>query len=185
MYHGGIVPNRGIEEIMKVLPTDQELFAVILGNGENSYIDKLKQMAETYAVSDRVLFHEAVSIEMLWEYVGAADVGIVNIPAVTKSYFYSLPNKLFENIQALTPVIGSNFPEISKVISEYNIGLLVNPESTEELAEAIAKLKNDKELYSAFKQNLTEAKKILCWENESKILREAYGKILGDYEKIY
>ena len=142
------------------------------------YIEKLKQMAKELNILDRVLFHHAVHIDSLWQYVGAADVGMVTIPAVSKSYYYMLPNKFFENIQSITPIIGSDYPEIKRVIKNYDIGALVDPENIDEIVAAIEEMRTNDEVYSRLKKNLKRAKEELCWENERVVLKEAYGKIL-------
>lgn len=178
MYHGGILPGRGIENLLKALTKTEDVAVVILGYGEESYIESLKQNTEELKIFDRVSFYKAVPVDILWQYVGAADVGMITIPPVTKSYYYMLPNKLFENIQALTPIIGSDFPEVRRIIKGYDIGLLVNPESIEEIVQAIKKMRVNKEMYNRFKKNLQKAKEELCWENECKVLKEAYARIL-------
>ena len=177
MYHGGIMQNRGIESAIKVLSLNKEIVCVILGNGDSCYISELKHLSEELKVTERVLFHNAVSINVLWQYIGAVDVGIITIPAVCKSYYYMLPNKFFENIQAETPVIVSNFPEVERITKKYNIGLLCDPESIEEINECIEKMRTDKLFYDNIKENIKTAKKDLCWENEKKVLINAYSAL--------
>ena len=75
-------------------------------------------------------------------------------------------------------IIGSEFPEISKIVNKYDIGLLVNPENVDEIADAIEDMRTNSKMYTRFKTNLKKAKEELCWENESKVLAEAYGNIL-------
>lgn len=178
MYHGRVYRNRGIEKILLSLKKSENIAGIILGNGSYDYVKSLKDMTSDLGISDRVLFHKAVPIEELWQYVGAADVGMITIPAVTKSYYYMLPNKFFENIQSLTPVICSNFPEVSQIVKNYDIGLLVNPENVDEIVDAIEEMRTNKQLYLKFVDNLKKAKDELAWESESKILEEAYRKIL-------
>jgi glycosyltransferase involved in cell wall biosynthesis len=179
MYHGGIVRGRGIETLLEAVAKTEKTVAVILGNGEISYVEQLKGIAQQLQISQRVIFHPAVEIDILWQYVGAADVGMITIPAITQSYYFMLPNKFFENIQAETPLIASNFPEIAKIINEYDIGLLVDPKNVDEIVEAIEKMRTNKKLYNKFKSNLKRAKEELCWENERKALEKAYAKILS------
>jgi len=179
MYHGGIARNRGIEKLLLSIQSSKNVVAVILGYGDKAYIEQLKQLSEQLSIAERILFHEAVPIDILWQYVGAADVGMITIPAVSKSYYYMLPNKLFENIQSETPIIGSSFPEISKIVNKYDIGLLVDPENDGEIVNAIEQMRTDKDMYSRFKKNIKKAKEELCWENEHKALKKAYAKILS------
>jgi len=174
MYHGVVIAGRGIEKLLEIVKCVSGVNAVILGNGAEPYLSSLKKLAEEYRVTERVLFHPAVPVTDLWKYAGAADVGIILIPAVAKSYYYMLPNKLFENIQSGTPVIGSNFPEIKKVVNQYGIGLLCDPENTEEICACVEKMRTDKAFYEQCKKNTLAAKEDLCWEKEKDVLKAAF-----------
>lgn len=180
MYHGAVVPDRGIEKLLEVVKAMPQTNAVVLGNGAESYLTGLKQLAEQYGIIHRVLFHLAVPIEELWKYVGAADIGMVTIPPVAKSYYYMLPNKFFENIQSETPIIGSDFPEIRRLVQQYGFGLLCDSESTEDIRACVTRMLTDKELYNICKQNIVKAKEKLCWENEKLVLQKAYLDLLED-----
>jgi len=90
------------------------------------------------------------------------------------NHYYMLPNKLFENIQSETPIIGSEFPEIKRIIDEYGVGLYCDPEKIESIVDCIEKLRTNSELYQNIKNNLKVAKSELCWENEKKVIEEAY-----------
>lgn len=178
MYHGGVIPGRGVETLLEVVAKADFTCAFILGNGHEPYVQSLKSKAEALGVSDRVAFHSAVSIDELWKYVGAVDIGMVTIPAVAKSYYYMLPNKFFENIQSETPVICSNYPAIEPIVKEYNIGLTCNPTDIDAIIACVKKMNEDKSLYHTFKDNLKHAKQQLCWENEKQILISAYKELL-------
>jgi glycosyltransferase involved in cell wall biosynthesis len=179
MYHGSIMRSRGIESLLTSLSKNKNIVAVILGDGEMSYLKQLKHRAEKLQISDRVLFHDAVPVDILWQYVGAADVGMITLLPVTQNHYLALPNKFFENIQSLTPIICSNFPEVSTIVKKYDIGLMVNPEKVDEIVAAIDKMQTNREMYTKFKNNLNQAKENLCWENERKVLERAYGEILS------
>lgn len=179
MYHGGVSRGRGIETLLEVVKRSENTCLLILGNGEKKLMERLGQQSVSLGISDRVLFHPAVLMEYLWQYVGAADIGMVTIPAVSKSYYYMLPNKFFENIQAETPVICSDFPAISPIVKKYNIGLTCNPTDAETILACISKLQNDKELYLTFKDNMKKAKEDLCWEKEKQVLFNAFKYFIG------
>lgn len=178
MYHGGINNGRGIEKLLEAIKLNGLAYCVVLGNGEISYLDKLKDIVATYNIENRVLFMNAVPIEVLWQYVGAADVGVTLAQNTCLNHFYMLPNKLFENIQSLTPVIGSKFPEIEKIIDGYKIGVCVEPDNAHEINNAIQMMMTNKEFYKELQNSLIKAKSELCWENEKKILLKAYSTIL-------
>ena len=173
MYHGGVMSGRGIEMLLSVVQKNPAVCAVILGSGEERYIQGLKKQAETLGVSGRVVFYPAVSIEVLWQYVGAADVGMVTIPAVAKSYYYMLPNKFFENIQSETPVICSDFPAVAPLVEKYKIGLTCDPTDLDAINSCVERMRTDKSFYAQCKENLKLAKQDLCWEKEKMVLLEA------------
>lgn len=178
MYHGGITSERGIEQLIQAIPFTNETAAIILGNGEIGYMQKLKYLAKNLQISQKILFHDAVPQQDLWKYVGAVDVGVCILQNVCINHYYALPNKLFENIQSLTPVIGSNFPEIQRIIDSYHIGICCDPSIPRNIANSIEHLYSNKNFYNYCKENLIQAKFDLCWEKEKIRLATAYNKIL-------
>ena len=178
MYHGAIMNGRGIETIIEAVKSLDDVKVIILGFGKQDYINNLSAMIEEFQMKMKVFFHEAVDQSELWKYVGASDVGIVAINNICLSYYYSLPNKFFQNIQACTPIIGVDFPEIKRMIEKYNIGITCKPDSPDSLRKAIIKLKSDKNLYDLYKINLKKTSKELCWENEKVKLIEKYRTVL-------
>lgn len=179
MYHGSILQNRGIENLLRAVAQTSGTAAVILGNASGSnYLLSLHSLCETMKISNRVLFHPAVSVEVLRNYVGAVDVGTCIGTNRYKSYYLSLPNKLFENIQSLTPLIVSNSSEVEKVVCSCGIGLSTDPENVENIAAAIRRMKDDREFYTTCKENLKRAKEELCWEKEKMALKQAYASLM-------
>lgn len=178
MYHGGLMKNRGIENAIKAINYCDNCCLVILGNGEEKYVESLKQLVKTERVNGKVLFLDAVTHTELYKYVGAANVGFSILTGLFKNHYYALPNKFFENIQALTPIIVSDFPEMATLVDMYNIGLKIDPNSVDELANAINTMSNKADLYNTFKNNLKHAKKDLCWEREQIVLKDAYKNLL-------
>jgi glycosyltransferase involved in cell wall biosynthesis len=183
MYHGAIMPGRGVEHLLETVKLNSKIALVILGNGAKTYVSGIKEQIQSSGVSDRVLLHEAVPHEELWEYVGAADVGMVTVQNVCRSYYYMLPNKFFENIQSLTPVICSDFPEVSRLVNEYGIGLMCDPSDIQDINAQIERMRTDKEFYESCKRNLLKAKEELCWEREKEKLVSAYKQIMQDLSR--
>lgn len=178
MYHGIVMRGRGIEQALEAVSKVEGCSLVVLGNGDRSYIEELEQLARRLGIERRVLFHPAVSREVLESHVACADVGLVVIQGVAKSYYFALPNKLFENIQAEVPVIASSYPELVRIVNGYEIGMTVDPHDTNQIAECIRAMSEDRDLREFFKANLRKAKKELCWENERSVLEAAYGNIV-------
>ncbi len=178
MYHGAVVMHRGADNMIRAISHLHDTVGIVLGDGESGYIEHLKKLAMEVSVDDRILFLPAVQLNELYKYVGAADVGTIMLQPVNKNHTFTLPNKFFENIQSMTPVIVSDFPDIGGIVDEFDIGLKVNPNEVTEISAAIKKLRDEPSLYNKYKDNLKIAKEQLCWENEKKILHEAYEKVI-------
>lgn len=178
MYHGAVSRGRGVESLVQVLQGRPDVALVVLGAGDPRYLGELKRLAERSAVSERVLFLEPVSLARLGEYVGAADAGMVTVPRSSDSYYLMLPNKFFENIQAGTPVIASDFPEVGAIVRRYDIGLLVDPSDVAEIGRAVDRLRDDPALGARLRANVRLARQELCWENEQRRLVEAYAGLM-------
>lgn len=178
MYHGGVMRGRGIETLLQITKENPNVCAVVLGNCRDHYLDELKDLTRELGVAGRVVFHPAVPINVLWKYVGAADVGMILAPATVKNHLYSLPNKFFENIQSETPVICPEYPAMKPIVDQYQFGLTCDPTDLSQVNACVEKMRTDKAFYAQCKENLKKAKEELCWEKEKTVLLEAYREAL-------
>ncbi len=177
MFHGCLGRGNGIEGLLPLLARHAGLGLVLLGKQtDGELVDELVRSAEQLGVSERLLFLPAVDLEELWKYVGAADVEMMLIEPIVKSYYYALPNKLFEAIQAETPVIASDLPEMKRIVEQYRVGLCCAPGDVESSDACLEKLLTDKAFYQQCKNNLRAAKETLCWEKEKQVLLDAYAR---------
>ncbi len=93
-------------------------------------------------------------------------IGLCIIEPLSKSYIFSLPNKIFEYIQHQIPFVASDFPEIREIVEKYKVGILVNPEEPENILNAIKVLLKDDKLYNELEENCKVALNELNWEVE-------------------
>ncbi len=179
MYHGIIAKSRSIETSIKAIERNPNIFGIIVGNDiHGTLASELKEYCEAKGFANRVFFHEAIPIEKLYQYVGAANVGMILFNARCESYRLALPNKFFENVQALTPLITAYYPEMKSLIDEYQIGITVDPTDESEIDSAIEKMRVDESFYKQLKTNLIKAKDELCWDKEKEKLVAAYSELL-------
>ena len=178
MYHGGLLPDRGIETLLQLLSINPNIYGVILGNGGDAYVQSLHALAEELNVKSKVLFIPAVPLSELWRYVGAADLGLILIPANCENHRMSLPNKFFENIQAENPIVCPNYPAMSSIVKQYDNGRVFKEKDIIDLSEKVNCLRNNSLEYSEKKNGAKKAKEELCWEKERKILQDAYNQLI-------
>ncbi|MBR3376589.1 MAG: glycosyltransferase [Mogibacterium sp.] len=176
IYHGAVSHNRGIEQLLLAVADLEGVNLLILGNPESE--EYKNELIEKYIqpIKDRIIVKSAVPHDQLWEYIGAADLCIALIVPKYRSYFYALPNKLFEAIQAGTPILVSNLPEMKRIVEEYNIGECVEVDDIEAIKSAIKKmLEHGRQPYE---KGIEKAQKELTWDNEKETLKKAYSTIL-------
>ncbi|MBR5982839.1 MAG: glycosyltransferase [Bacteroidales bacterium] len=172
LYQGALNMGRGIElliEMMKHFP-DYKLY--IAGKG---YMDSdLKKLTANLNLTDRVVFTGNLRFDELHKLTSRAKIGFSVEQGESLNYKYALPNKLFDYIQAGTPVVCSDFPEMRAVVEEYAVGEIFAGHDAESLAALVKNmLDNDAKLIE-YHDNCIEASKVLNWENEQKILYGIY-----------
>jgi len=165
IYQGMLMKGRGIGQLIKSIKEIENFTLIIVGDGH--ILNELKDLAAGLNIMNKVVFCGAVPFQDLYKYTRLADFGFTIISGTGLSYYHALPNKLFEYIQSGIPVIGSNYPEIKKIINSEDIGYTVNPHSVEEISSAIGKMLIP-ENYSQFKQQAERIRFKYTWENESK-----------------
>ena len=168
LYQGVLNPGRGLKPMIKALNFIEDLDLIIIGYGKVA--EELKAFVLEEKMNERVHFLGRISRDKLFNYTKKATLGMVLEEPLGLSFTYSLPNKLFDYIHAEIPIIAGNLPEITRIIKEHKVGVIIDDYSPEKIALAIKNLLHDEALLSEIKENQQKAKEILCWEKESKKL---------------
>jgi len=105
-----------------------------------------------------------------------ADLGIALEENIGLNYYYALPNKLFDYIQAGVPVLVSPFPEMQKIVNQYEIGTVYDHKDAKMLAQKIDEIFELKNRYQQWQRNTQKAAKDLCWEKQEETLINIYTK---------
>ncbi|MBN2423850.1 MAG: glycosyltransferase family 4 protein [Calditrichaceae bacterium] len=177
IYQGMLFEGRGLRNLIRAIPGRDKFTLIIVGQGP--LMPELKNMAKELKIEDRVIYTGLVPFYELHDYTASADIGFTIISGKGLSYYHALPNKLFEYIQAGIPVIGSDYPEIKKIIEEDDIGYTVNPESVEEISQAIKKML-DEENYKKFKNRILKISEKYTWQQESQIYLRTIKSVLSE-----
>ena len=125
--------------------------------------------------NDNIHYKEAVSFDQIIRYTKSADWGLLTIQNVSRSYYYSLPNKLFEYVIAGIPYVALPMLEIRNKTLEYQSGIIAENESQEALKDAIIKADNTNP--AIFKNALDRMSEEFNWENQEAKLIEIYNKL--------
>jgi glycosyltransferase involved in cell wall biosynthesis len=118
LYIGILGDGRGIDVITQAFK-NSELSSSLVFLGYGNLSDELKELSHKWP---NIYVHDAVPHEQVVSIAKSADVGLCLIQNVSLSDYFCLPNKLFEYSFAGIPVLASDFPDISQVVTKYNLG---------------------------------------------------------------
>ncbi len=124
LYQGALNIGRCIENIIKIMDRLDNTVFLVVGKGDIEH--NLHKMVIERQLQDKVIFTGAVKLEQLSTLTRQADIGLVLQEDLGLSYHYALPNRLFDFIRAGVPILASNQPEISNIVVNENIGLIVD-----------------------------------------------------------
>lgn len=170
LYQGSVNVKRGLEEIIQSMQYLDHCILLIIGKGDIE--SELKILSKRLNISSRVLFQGPVPHAELHSYTIKAKLGISLEQQAGLNYYYALPNKLFDYIQAELPVLASDFPEMSKIVNGYNIGITTNEKDPVKLARIVNEMLFNRQKRKFWSENLKQAKAELCWEKEENNLLE-------------
>jgi glycosyltransferase involved in cell wall biosynthesis len=169
VYLGIFDKGRGIEISLDAFASsNDDAHLVLIGYGDLS--GYIQHYCDLYT---NIHIHKPVSHNHVVELVASADIGLCLVENVSLSDYYCLPNKLFEYCFAGLHILGSDFPEIKKVIEDYKVGICCAPES-KKVADAIQFLINHRP------SNVKIDFSSLSWNAQSKRLISGYSKLINN-----
>lgn len=176
IYQGALNPSRGLEQLvsaMRFLPNAElEIY------GDGPLKSQLEQHISNENVIEKVKLMGRRLPADLRESSRLADVGVSLEQNNGLSYYYSLPNKISDYIQAGVPVVVSDFPEMSRLVRAFQVGEIWQPATVENLAETLQKVLDKGK--SAYQHNLESAAQKLCWEREETALLDLMKKVVEE-----
>ncbi|MDY5969285.1 MAG: glycosyltransferase [Bacteroidales bacterium] len=172
LYQGAVNVGRGLEWLIDAMPLLDDCLMLIVGAGD--ILDDIRQRVEERGVVDRVRVMGRMPMEKLKSYTVCADLGLSLLENKGLNYYYSLPNRIPDFVQANVPVLATDFPEIRREVTRYGIGTLVSDSQTnpEQLALIIRNtLKFWKQMTLTEKEaRFAKARKDLSWSHDKKVL---------------
>jgi len=175
LYQGALNEGRGVAKAIAAMQEIDDAELWLAGEGDLS--QELRELAEKLGVTDRVKFLGYVEPADLHQLTPQATIGLNLLENKGLNYYYALPNKFLDYIQANVPSINMNYPEIKKILNRYEVGLALEKLETKYVVDAIKQLLSDKEQYNKLKLASEQAAKIYVWEEEEKKLKAFYKRV--------
>lgn len=172
LYQGALNPFRGIDKAILAMHNIENAVFKIAGDGPRK--QEFEELVIKEKLQNKVIFLGKLLPEDLRKVTQTADVGMSIEENGGESYYFSLPNKVLDCIQARVPVILSALPELLKIKNSFDIGEIIENHHPESIAKALQKILDKGRNY--YQPELACAADQLCWENEEPKLLEVFRK---------
>jgi len=169
VYLGMLRDGRGIDICLNAFKGLSSIHVVFIGSGHlDQYINR---QSEKYP---NIHLHDPVKHDHVVDVVSKADFCVCMIENASLSYYYCLPNKLFECSFAGLPVIASNFPDMSRYVNQYDLGVTVYPNASS-LKKILIRIEKGEIRKDGF---LSRDIKNISWTAQHERLQGAYKNLL-------
>ncbi|MDO4242220.1 MAG: glycosyltransferase [Actinomyces sp.] len=138
VHSGAALPDRHLEIMVEAmgLTNREATLDLYLTRNDPAVIEALREQAAGLAPG-RVRVMDPVPYAELVETLARYDVGVFSIPPVSFNYRHTLPNKLFDFVQARLAVVVSPSPEMARVVTEHHLGAVTEDFTAASLARTI------------------------------------------------
>lgn len=154
VFVGGLVAWEGVDYLIKSIPyVVKECPAtrfLIVGGGMMG--QELVELARQVGVSDKIIFTGMVPYPRVPLYLNASDVCVAPFVLKRNERMGVSALKMCEYMACEKPVVASRLSGL-EILEDNNSGILVEPESSSELAQAIVRLLQSKELRELMGKN--------------------------------
>jgi glycosyltransferase involved in cell wall biosynthesis len=171
-----VVKMKGIEEVIKafsfIVRVQNNAQLWIVGGGEASYIEELKNMINEYGVGKNVVFFGKVSEQKKFELMARSH--ILLHASVKEGWGLVVP----EAASVGTPSVVYDVPGLRDVVKNGKTGIVLAKNSPQEMAKEVVILMKDKHLYHTFQQSGLQWVRSLDWEKVTKESAELLKKAI-------
>lgn len=163
MFVAGYIGTHGMAHALETLLTaaaemqkteeGSNIRFLFLGHGakKNELMAKAQEMK-----LGNVIFIDSVSKEEVVRYWSLLDVAIIHLKK-TPLFKTVIPSKLFECMGMGIPVLHGVAGESAGIVEKEGVGLIFEPENSEELVEKLLKLRDEKVVYMELRNNSLQA----------------------------
>lgn len=173
VYHGRLEEDRALQPLLTALAALPQDVGLLMIGGLNAGVGweagagaeaSVRQAIRRLGLADRVALLPFIPHAELLRLVQNADMGIMLYRDRNLNYYYCAPCKLYEYVACALPVIASSFKGLEGIVDRFGLGVTVNPESVDEIAGAIDRLRSPEER-GAYAESARDAfRNHLCFE---------------------
>ncbi len=169
IYTGQTFPWKGVDTLIRASKYINGNVVII--GGEDEELKELKKMSQELG-AENIMFMGWVKPADIRKFLSQASVGVIPLKRDTISQYYTSPLKMFEYMACGIPIVASDLPSIREVLRNEENAILVEPDNPVDLAQAINRLLDDKELARRISENALRDVKEYSWDERAKRIKE-------------
>ena len=176
-FTGAILPNRGLQHLIKILPEYKmlKLKLVIVGKGQLK--KDLVAFAEQSGISHLIDWYDWQPFENLITFTQNFDVGLTRLEDNLQNS-YTTPNKVFQYMYMQKPILTADSLPMIRIVQKTNSGLVFKSGNPKSLAESFEKLYYDAKLRKELGINGKRAVALKYnWKTTQKNLLRLYSEL--------
>jgi glycosyltransferase involved in cell wall biosynthesis len=182
VHHGIANPSRRLELMIDMMELLDDRFTLDLylitssfaSPQTRAYVEALK---ETALNNPRIKIHPPVKSDEIVRTINQYDIGVFLLPPVNFNYENTLPNKLFDFIQARLAIAVGPSKEMAEIVQHYDLGVVSQQFTSESLAKELMQLTPQKVMY--YKLRADQAAKDLNAEKNEIVMDALVNNILS------
>jgi glycosyltransferase involved in cell wall biosynthesis len=171
LYQGAVNEARGLEYL---IPAMRQIDARLYIYGDGNYMGQCRQLIQQYGLQHKVLLIGKVLPAELAAVTASAYIGLNLVENHGLNQYYSLANKFFDYMHQALPQVTMAYPEYQRINGEYEVAVLIDGVTEQNIVTAVNHLLNDAAAYQRLQQNCLKAREVYCWQREADKLLQIY-----------
>lgn len=167
LYQGAVNEGRSFETL---IPAMKNVDCNLIICGDGNFLEQTKQLVKENHLEGKVIFKGKIAPDELRKITEQAYIGITLFENNGLSNYYSLANRFFDYMHAGVPQLCVDYPVYREINDQYQIALLINDLSPENLSRQLNNLLNNEVLYKTLSDNCLSARNVFNWQEEEKKL---------------
>ena len=179
LYQGGLLVDRGIEQSMDAILDVPGAVLVLMGFGNQEV--RLRQLAASAMYAGKVHVIDAVPPSELLSWSASSDVMVMLYQPHTENHRYVTPQKLWEAMAAGVPVVASDLPGFTSVVTPVGCGVLCDPTSPVAISDALRTVlaRGTTGLREMGERGHAAARDRYNWEVQFQVLDDVYDRLMA------
>lgn len=176
VYVGALTHLRGITHLVKAIGKTPAKLLLCGSFNSEEYYEEIRRYPEFTKVDYRGI----VSRDEIADILSESNIGISTLLKVGQYCIAdTLPTKVYEYMSMGLPVIITDYPYARKMIEEYEFGICVDPENTDEIADKITFLLDNPTIAKRMGENGMKAvQEKFNWNIEERKLIDLYKELI-------